>query len=212
VTVLELATVRVGCEVDCCGDASDRLFEQMSGGGYRECSVLPLPGSLERWRAGHRTARKRADRCYSRGYVVDELRRERFADDIYQINISASHRQGRPMSAGYLHRTEFSPLPDYPCARHAVRTTGVWAPDGHLVAYLVMLRSGDLALVSQILGHAAHLDREVMWLLFEHALRREIAADRDGVVVYNRHDSGTDGLRWFKERLGFREAVVEWLP
>jgi hypothetical protein len=75
-----------------------------------------------------------------------------------------------------------------------------------------MLRQGDLALVSQILGHADHLEREVMWLLFEHALEREIKSDQDGFVVYNRHDSGTDGLRWWKERVGFREARVEWLP
>ena len=116
------------------------------------------------------------------------------------------------MARGYLERQEFSPLPDYPCARHAVRATGVWAPDGHVVAYLVMLRSGDLALVSQILGHADHLEREVMWLLFQHALEREITAAPDGVMVYNRHDSGTKGLRWWKERVGFREEVVEWLP
>jgi hypothetical protein len=75
-----------------------------------------------------------------------------------------------------------------------------------------MLRQGDLALVSQILGHADHLENEIMWLLFEHALRREIAADRDGVVIYNRHDSGQDGLRWWKERVGFREEVVKWAP
>jgi hypothetical protein len=31
-------------------------------------------------------------------------------------------------------------------------------------------------------------------------------------VVYNRHDSGTDGLRWWKERCGFQEEQVEWRP
>ena len=211
-SVLVDVTLGVSLELGCCRDVDDSLYLQMSGGKYGECAVLPIPDSLEDWRSAHKTARKRADRAYGRGYVAATLERERFADDIYAINISASHRQGRPMAGGYLHHTEFSPLPIYPCSRHAVRTTGVWAPDGHVVAYLVMLRQGDLALVSQILGHAAHLDREVMWLLFEQALRREIMADADGVVVYNRHDSGTDGLRWWKERVGFREARVEWLP
>ncbi len=205
-------TVRVSLEFGCCATADERLFTQMSGGAYNECSVLPIPASLEAWRSGHKTARKRADRAYARGYIADVLPQERYADDIHAINTSASHRQGRPMSDGYRHRQEFSPLPDYPCSRHAVRVTGVWAPDGHVVAYLVVLRQGKLALVSQILGHADHLENEVMWLLFEHALRREIAAAPDGFVVYNRHDSGTDGLRWWKERVGFREEVVEWLP
>lgn len=204
-------TVRVSLEL-ACEHADSSLYRQMSSGAYQDCSVVPIPASLDEWRSEHKTARKRADRCYSRGYVAATLEREKFADDIYAINISASHRQGRPMTGGYLHHTEFSPLPHYPCARHAVRTTGVWAPDGHLVAYLVMLRQGDLALVSQILGHAAHLENEVMWLLFEHALDREIRADSDGFVVYNRHDSGTDGLRWWKERVGLRETRVEWLP
>lgn len=204
--------VRVSLGLGCCPDVDAALYLQMNSGKYGECSVMPIPSSLEEWRGEHRTARKRADRCYSRGYIADVLPRERYADDLYHINISASHRQGRPMSGGYLHRSEFSPLPAYPCARHAVRVIGVWAPDGHVVAYLVMLRSGDLALVSQILGHAAHLDNEIMWLLFETALQREIVSDADGVVVYNRHDSGTDGLRWWKERVGFREMAVEWLP
>jgi len=205
-------TVRVSMELGCCADVDDSLFLHMSGGAYQECSVMPIPASLEQWRAAHKTARKRADRAYARGYVADVLPRERYADDIHLVNTSASHRQGRPMADRYRHRSEFSPLPDYPCARHAVRVTGVWAPDGHVVAYLVMLRHGDLALVSQILGHADHLENEVMWLLFERALEREIRSDRDGLVVYNRHDSGTDGLRWWKERVGFREEVVEWLP
>jgi hypothetical protein len=42
-------------------------------------------------------------------------------------------------------------------------------------------------------------------------LEWESLVERDGVVVYNRHDSGTDGLRWFKERVGLEETRVEWL-
>ena len=111
------------------------------------------------------------------------------------------------MSHGYLERQEFSPLPDYRCDRHAIRTTGVFHVDDDrpvCVAYLTMYRVGDLALVSQILGHGAHERYEVMFLLFEKALEREIGLG-DGFVVYNRHDSGTDGLRTFKGFLQFRE-------
>ncbi len=83
---------------------------------------------------------------------------------------------------------------------------------GYLVGYLTMIRCGELALVSQILGHAEHLEHEIMYQLFAGALSREVRADPFGVCVYNRHDSGTDGLRFFKERLGFEEAAVEWAP
>jgi hypothetical protein len=69
-----------------------------------------------------------------------------------------------------------------------------------------------LALVSQILGHADHQDNGIMYLVAQGMLEWEASVAPDGFVVYNRHDSGTDGLRWFKERLGFREVPVEWLP
>jgi hypothetical protein len=83
--------------------------------------------------------------------------------------------------------------------------------DHCLYAYLWLYQAGDLALVSSILGARRPFEE-----------RRDVPADgqgvigdlagSDGVLLYNRHDSGTDGLRYFKERLGFREENVEWLP
>ena len=204
--------VRISLEVDhegACGDLARPLLLQLSE-GYEECAVLPVPGSLEAWREARRTARKRAARAYRRGYHAGPLKRETWAEDMYEINVSRSHRQGRPMASGYRRREVMSPLPDYPCGRHCVRATGVWTDNGHLVAYLMMYRVGELALVSQILGHGDHERNEIMFLLFEDALRREI--DQGGVVVYNRWDSGTDGLREFKSRLGFEPAGVVWAP
>lgn len=113
------------------------------------------------------------------------------------------------MSSGYRTLQRFSPLPEFECPRHAIRTTGIFAFSLELVGYLTMYRCGDLALVSQILGHADHLEAEIMYQLFAAALSREIGHG-SGVVVYNRHDSGTAGLRFFKERLGFEEVAIEW--
>jgi hypothetical protein len=206
--------LRISLELDCegselCASLARPLLEQLDSGDYELCSVLELPVSIGAWLAEHRTARKRATRSGRRGYIVGELRREERADEIYLVNTSARHRQGRPMGAGYRIRETYSPLPEYPCARHAIRTTGI-EDRGYLVGYLTMIRCGELALVSQILGHAEHLQHEIMYQLFAGALAREIDADPFGVCVYNRHDSGTDGLRFFKERLGFEEAAVEW--
>jgi hypothetical protein len=191
------------------GEAA-QLAGQLGSGRYDRCSVLTVPDTIDEWLADHGTARKRVQRAHQRGYRFARLDREHHADAIHAINTSASHRQGRPMSAGYLERQEFSPLPDYPCARHQTRVWGVFDAAGVPVAYLVMIRSGQLALVSQILGHADRLHDEVMWLLFAGALEAEIP--QGGFVVYNRHDSGTDGLRWWKERCGFQEEQVEWRP
>lgn len=201
--------LRGECELSGCAEFAEPLHRQLSH-GYEVCSVLEIPVGVDRWREDHRTARKRADRAERRGYVAGDLEREKWENDIWRINTSTPERQGRPMANGYTKPVTFSPLTNYPCRQHAIRTSGVWTGSGHLVGYLTMYRCGDLALVSQILGHATFLADEIMFLLFQHALGRE--THTPGVVVYNRHDSGTDGLRWFKERLGFEAVPVEWLP
>jgi hypothetical protein len=212
------APVRLGidlggnsCFEDDCVAFAHNLHLQMNSGKYDVCATMPLPRSREAWEAEHRTARKRAWKATAQGYDAGVLLREKWEWDIHQINTSRPKRQGRPMTAGYQHMTSFDPLPDYPCDLHAIRCYGVWMQDLHLVAYLVIYRAGDLALVSQVLGHADHEPNGVMYLLFRHALEAE-GAIAPGVCVYNRWDSGTDGLRFLKARIGFEETAVEWLP
>lgn len=207
--VTVLSATRIGLEVFCqdpvCTQFARPLYEQLRQ-GYDECAVLPLDVSVGEWRAEHRTARKRADRARRRGYTFGPIVRHERALEIQKINLSAPERQGKPMSAAYLQPVSTTPLPVYPCPRHGVHTYGVEDRDGTLVAYSWIYRSGDLALVSSILGHAAHLTSEVMYLLVQGI----VAEETDGFLVYNRWDSGTDGLRFFKERLGFRPERVEW--
>lgn len=204
-----LTATRIGLETACtdpvCTQFSWPLLDQLSE-GYEECAVLPLRGRPA-WREEHRTARKRADRAERRGYVFNRIKRHLHPDEIFAINTSASHRQGREMAAGYRQPVSTEPLPDYPCRRHGVHTYGVFHGET-LVAYAFIYRSGDLALVSQILGHAQHLDQEVMYLLVQGVVQWE--SPLGGFLVYNRYDSGSDGLRFFKDRCGFAPTRVEW--
>lgn len=211
-TVLAPAKTTINLEAACdyseCAEFAFPLWKQLAG-GYDVCSVMPLPSSVDEWRAEHRTARKRADRADRRGYrFVDVVHHER-VDEIHAINTSTDQRQGRPMSDGYRQRPSETPDPAYPCSRHGVHRYGVETYHGKLVAYLWLYRGGQLALVSQILGHSAHLEDEVMYLLWQGMIERELG--EPGFVVYNRHDSGTDGLRFYKERVGLAETGVEWL-
>jgi hypothetical protein len=98
----------------------------------------------------------------------------------------------------------------YPCDRHQVRTYGVKAPGGNLVAYLWLYVAGQLRLCSSIIGHAAHLENEVMYLLFRGMLKAESERDTDAFVAYHRWDNGSDGLRFYKERVGLRDTEIEW--
>ena len=208
-----LSAAYVSLEVTCrspeCATFAYPLYTQLSSGRYDECSVMRLPDSIDEWQEAHRTARKRAWRAERLGYEFDTVQRHRYAEDIYAINTSLGERQGRPMSGGYQERPSDAPDPPYPCPRHGVHAYGVFK-DFTLVAYLWCYRAGDMALVSSILGHGEHLANDVMYLLMRGALKRELV--EPGYLIYNRHDSGTEGLRWFKERCGFEPVPVEWQP
>lgn len=171
-------------------------------------SVMDCPGSLLDWRAEHRTARKRADKAHRMGYRFEHVDYSQFDDDIFEINMSLEERQGRPMSDGYREWVRHSSLPHYPCMSHRTITYGVL--DGRkLRAYLTLHRSGELGLVSMILGHGDHLDNGIMYLLFHGLVHDQAGAG--GILYYNRWDSGTDGLRFYKDRVGFHEGSVEWI-
>lgn len=205
-----LTATRISLEAEheepCASLARPLLLQLMEG--YELCSVLAMPESVEAWREEHRTARKRANRAERLGYVFREIERELYGQDIFAINTSREKRQGRPMTRGYREAQNFMPLPVYPCSRHAIRTYGVLDVRGTLVAYLWLYRAGELALVSSILGHGEHERNDVMYLLFQGVVGAE--ADQGGWFVYNRHDSGTDGLRYFKSKLGFEATEVVW--
>lgn len=202
----------ISMEADCsreCSDFVDPLFEQLSSGKYDQCAVQRIVDVSE-WRATHRTARKRSGRATRLGYECVPVARHEYADDIYAINTSAPKRQGRRMSDAYWQAVSKTPDKEYRCPRHGVHYYGVVDAHGTLVAYLWCYRAGELALVSQILGHADHLGNDVMYLLFEGAMKREYALSGSGFFVYNRADSGTDGLRYFKDKLGFEARGVVW--
>jgi hypothetical protein len=60
-----------------------------------------------------------------------------------------------------------------------------------------------------ILGHGDFLRDDIMYLLVQGVIDDQ--AGTGGILYYNLHSSGQDGLRYFKERLGFSPANVEWV-
>lgn len=202
-------SLELGCSEDC-REFAGRVYLQLAHGNYDRMSVARLPQDIKQWRGEHRTARKRADRCERLGYrFVPVLRHER-ADDIFLINTSLGTRQHRPMAESYYRRPPVTPDQEYPCSRHGIHPFGVESDNGLLVAYLWLYRAGQLALVSQILGHGGYLPHGIMYLLWQGMLAAELR--EPGYVIYNRHDSGTNGLRFYKERVGLAETQVRWCP
>lgn len=174
-------------------------FTHLSNGDYDfPISVQQLPMEPGR------TAKRRSNRCRRLGYTFSNIAREVYNKDIYDINSSAPVRQGRPMHPAYMEYYEHSPLPEYHCPLHNIKTYGI-LKDDRLFAYNVIYKLGDLVLVCTLLGHADYMKDDIMYLLMTETLNQY-----EGIGFYNRHDSGTEGLRYFKEKLGFRPARIEW--
>lgn len=211
-TTLE-ATLTLDLESLCinsshCSELAYRLHKQLGTPKYTQgVALMRVPGSLEEWQAEHRTARKRAWRAERLGYRFEPFDRSRYTDDIHEINTSLPERQGRPMSDGYLTRRQQSALPEYPCDRHRLLTFGILERH-RLRAYLTLYRVGDLALISMILGHGGHLRSDIMYLLAAGMIENQ--AGQGGWFYYNRYDSGTDGLRYYKQRIGFEARDISW--
>jgi hypothetical protein len=119
---------------------------------------MALPASLEDWRAEHATARKRADKAQRLGYRFVNVLRDKVADEIFAINTSKANRQGRPMSAGYLRSHRRRPTPYIRVSGMAsIRTASKRRTElsSHTSGSIA---PGSSGLVSQIFGHADHLE------------------------------------------------------
>lgn len=205
--------VAIHLEAECvhasCAHLAHRFNDQLGVPKYSEgASVMPMPASFGQWLAEHRTARKRSNRASRLGYVFGEVDNSEHSQDIYEINTSLERRQGRPMSNGYREFRKHGRLPAYPCERHRIHTYGC-LHDGRLRAYMTLYRVGELGLVSMILGHGDHLRNDLMYLLASGMVDAQI--EQGGILFYNRHDSGTSGLVYYKERVGFHAADIEWV-
>jgi hypothetical protein len=204
-----------------CVSLADMLFDKFTAphrthperGAYQDgCSILILPESFETYwmgPAGYATRRK-VRKALKEGYTFAFIDRDRHLDDIFEINTSMGTRQGREMTESYRARPEpFGPLPEYGCPRHQIRTYGVLR-EGHLVAYTWLYQVGEMCLFSTILGHGDHLNAGVMYLLIAESLKDAMAVSGTKYAMYNMHVSGTEGLRFFKEQMGFGPYWVNW--
>lgn len=160
------------------------------------------------WSGGkwNSTARNRLNYCRRKGYHVQtgwELWNNNLPE-IYSINTSATHRQGREMNPAYF---------DYPspktihndCPDHTYHLICVFGPE--LVAYAIVHHMGELMNISTIIGHQDKLKDGVMLLLTDAIQQLAVTLDVKA-VTYGTWDSGTDGLRYFKHSTGFKPTYL----
>ena len=137
-----------------------------------------------------------ARRARSRGYVVHEIDRNDYVDDIHEINTSLDVRQGRKMDGHYLEKQE-----RFDRQQH-FHYWGVLNPQGKLVAYATLGVYGNFASFSQMMG--IRNNDGIMHLLLSEAICQLIDAGKVRYVMYDTFFGAQPGLRNFKTILGFR--------
>jgi hypothetical protein len=176
-------------------------------------AVLPQDGRAYEYGCSV-VARQNARYAAKQGYRWEIIDRADWEDDLHALRSSTSFRQGRDMPAAYMEWQPYSSdaWPEPHCKRHLATVHGVIGPDGHLAGYMQVVQCGEVVRVNTILGHADKLADRVMWLLLVEAIKWHIDECGAGFFLYYTHASGHGpGLRYFKERLGFRPHQVEWV-
>lgn len=154
-----------------------------------------------------RTNRNKAIRAGFQLKPFDPMER---LDQILEINSSSRIRQDRVMRSDYLD----------PAALHNFfsqkrnQCYGVFDPDGVLRAYCYAPVFGELCIFGRLLGHADFIEHGIMFLLLSETIREMIElrqrAGQPRWIMYDTFFGASDGLRYFKERMGFAPYRVRW--
>lgn len=219
-TSLTIRLLRSDTPAPQCLEVADFLYDYFMSpaspgdrfGRYQDaCSIITLTGSFEDYfggAAGYATRRK-VRRAEKAGYAFSEIAYDDYLDDIFAVNTSMDERQGRPMDESYRARPQAISLSASPCPRHREACFAV-LQDGHVVAYTLVYVAGEMCLFNRILGHGDHLEQGVMYQLVAGTIRELMQTSGLRSAMYERHTSGTPGLQYFKERMGFRPYWVDW--
>jgi hypothetical protein len=143
-------------------------------------------------------------KALSKGYTFALVDRNDYVDDIHAINLSLDTRQGRKMHPVYLAKTthyEHSP---------GWMHFGVLNAQGTLTAYLDLQIANEVAVTRTLLGHGQHLNDGIMYLLLIEVARHLYATDTTRYLMYDMYFGTGQGLRLFKEKLGFKPYWVKW--
>lgn len=144
---------------------------------------------------GRNSGEHHARKARSRGYVVVEIDRNDFIDELYEINTSLDSRQGRPMDEAYREKTtHYSPETNY-------KYFGVLNPSGKLMAYSNLGFYGNFAAFDRLLG--LRNNDGVMHLMVTEIVGQLIESRAYAYLMYDTYFGASPGLQAFKKMLGF---------
>lgn len=153
---------------------------------------------------GKNSAAYYARKAQKRGYSFQQINRNDFIDQIYEINTSAEIRQGIPMLREFTNKVEH-----FPDERH-YRYYGVLDKEGILRSYCWSVVSGQVMIVDTLLGHKKFLNDGIMYLLLTNIVKESMKIRNVTHLMYDMYFGGQKGLKMFKTKLGFQPYHVKW--
>lgn len=157
---------------------------------------------------GKNSAAYYSRKAESRGYKFSEINRNNHIEDIYEINLSSSERQGKRMEESYLEKvSSYVDVTNF-------KYYGVYNKDNQLLAYCDVAFFGGFAQISRLLGHKEYLNDGIMYFMILEIIKiifKKYYFEGCNFIMYDTYFGGTDGLRMFKKKLAFKPFWVNWL-
>lgn len=175
-------------------------------------ALLPLPATFDDYLAGgsRKVLRQKRRLAVGHGFRYAEVDSVERLDQVMDIHRSSPVRQGRSLPGYYLDRDEVAATLAQRPSLH-----GILDADDRLRAYAWAPLTGEAVVFETLLGHAADLELGTMYLLMSEVIRVAIEhRDATGAPTWAMYDTfwgASQGLAYFKSRLGFRPYTVDWV-
>lgn len=203
-----------GCECGYDVTACERHWPGLYyGPGSPPAAAIPLSLTYVELMASVKNGKRDARGAARLGYTVRRFHYPCFHTDLDAIHHSLERRSGGAMRGHYRdHLPPDEPMREPEKARcmfHWRYDFGVFAPDGHLVGYIGLVRVGETATYMQIMGHGDHLKNGVMFLLHFELMRWALSRPQEleGVShIWYTNFRGPSGLATWKRKAGFQEV------
>lgn len=151
---------------------------------------------MENIKGGRNSAEYYAKKAKSRGYVVAEIDRNNYIDELYEINTSLDSRQGRAMDEIYRQK-----ITSYVNEKN-FKYFGVLNSAGKLMAYSTLGIYGNFIAFERLLG--VRNNDGVMHLMITEIICQFIENGSYGYLMYDTYYGASAGLQNFKRMLGFK--------
>jgi hypothetical protein len=147
-------------------------------------------------KGGRNSAEHFARKAQTKGYRLIEIDRNRFVDEIHEVNTSVEIRQGIPMDAHYLEKqTHF-------VAEKNFKYFGVLNADGKLMAYSELGFYGNFASFNRVIG--IRNNDGVMHMMVTEIIGQLIDDGHNHYLMYDTYFGASPGMKTFKTLLGFQ--------